>query len=59
MKPSSTSWRPILNGTKANVVGLLEKHTIQYNIQKNTQEKRKWRTAAMRDSKNNINAAPD
>ena len=31
---SSTSWRPIINGTKANVV--LEKHTIQYNIQKKT-----------------------
>ena len=63
---SSTSWRPIINGTKANVV--LEKHrpTIQYNIQKNMQAKRKqeaksakrklkWRTAAMRDSRNNIN----
>ena len=29
---SSTSWRPIINGTTAKVV--LEKHTIQYNIQK-------------------------
>ena len=27
---SSTSWRPIINGTKANVVGLLEKHTIKH-----------------------------
>jgi len=36
---SSTSWRPIFNGTKANVV--LEKNTIQYNIQKNIQAKRK------------------
>ena len=29
---SSTSWRPVINGTRANVI--LEKHTIQYNIQK-------------------------
>ena len=36
---SSKSWRPIVNGTKANVV--LEKHIIQYNIQKNIQAKRK------------------
>jgi len=36
---SSTSWRPIINETKADVV--LEKHTIQYNIQKNIQAKRK------------------
>jgi len=61
---SSTSRRPIINGTKANVV--VEKHTIQYNIQKNMQAKRKqeaksakrklkWRTAAIRDIRNNIN----
>ena len=61
---SSTSWRPIINGTKANVV--LEKHTVQYNIQKNIQAKRKqeaksakrklkWRTTAMRVSRTNIN----
>jgi len=31
---SSTSWQPIINETKANVV--LEKHTIQYNIRKKT-----------------------
>ena len=36
-KQSSTSWRPIINGTKANVV--LEKHTIQYNIQKTYKQK--------------------
>ena len=59
---SSTSWRPVINGTKANVA--LEKHTIQYNIQKNIQSKRKqeaksakkelkWRTAAVRNSRNN------
>jgi len=35
----STSWRPIINETKANVV--LEKHTVPYNIQKNVQTKRK------------------
>ena len=35
---SSTGWRPIINGTKANVV--LEKHTIQYNIQKKTQKQK-------------------
>ena len=59
--PSSTSWRPIINGTKANVV--LEKHTIKQkkNIQAKTKQeaksakKLKWRTAAMRDSRNNIN----
>jgi len=34
---SSTSWRPIINETKANVV--LEKHTIQYNIQKTYKQK--------------------
>ena len=59
---SSTSWRPIINGTKANVV--LEKHTIKHtkNIQtkrkqeaKSAKRKLKWRTAAMRDSRNNIN----
>ena len=36
-KQSSTSWRPIINQTKANVV--LEKHTIQYNIQKTYKQK--------------------
>jgi len=35
------SWRPIINETKANVV--LEKHTVQYNIQKNIQAKKKAR----------------
>jgi len=61
---SSTSWRPIINETKANVV--LGKHTIQYNIQKNIHAERKqeaksakkelkWRTAAMQNSRNNIN----
>jgi len=44
---------------------VLDKHTIQYNIQKtykqkkqqakSAKRKRKWRTAAMRDSRNNIN----
>jgi len=33
------SWRPIINETKANVV--LEKHTVQYNIQKTYKQKRK------------------
>ena len=38
--PSSTSWRPIINGTKANVV--LEKHTIkQKNIQAKTKQEAK------------------
>ena len=60
---SLTSWRPIINETKANVV--LEEHTIQYNIQKtyrhreskrqSAKRKLKWRTAAMCDSRNNIN----
>ena len=36
---SSTSWRTVINGTKANVV--LEKYTIQYNIQKSIQTKRR------------------
>jgi len=35
---SSTSWRPIINGTIANVV--LEKRTIQYNIQKHTSKEK-------------------
>ena len=55
------SWRPIINGTKANVV--LEKHTIkQKKTYKQRQSKRqslqkklKWRTGAMRDSRNNTN----
>ena len=62
---SSTIRRPKINETKANVV--LEKHTIQYNIRKKTYKQKeskgqslqkkelKWRTAAMRNSKNNIN----
>ena len=33
---SSTSWQPIINETKADVI--LEKHTIQYNIRKETYE---------------------
>jgi len=36
-KQSLTSWRPIINGTKANVVGLLEKHKIK---QKKTYKQR-------------------
>jgi len=36
---SSTSWRPIINGTNVNVV--IEKHTIQYNIQKTYKQKLK------------------
>ena len=35
---SSSSWRPVINGTIANVVP--EKHTIQYNIQKHTSEEK-------------------
>jgi len=37
---SSTGWRPIIKGTKANVGLVLEKHTIQYNIQKKTQKQK-------------------
>ena len=46
---SSTSWRPIINGTKANVV--LEKHTILYNIQKNIQAKRKQEAVCKKKTK--------
>ena len=54
---SSTGWRPIINGTKANAV--LEKHTIKQAKRKqeakSAKKELKWRTAAMRDSRNNIN----
>ena len=58
---SSTSWRPIIKETKANVV--LEKHTTYEKKHTNKKKARgkvckkelKWRTAAIRNSKNNIN----
>ena len=54
---SLTSWRPIINGTKANVV--LEKHTIQYNIQKKTykQEERKRQSLQKRTKVENCSYA--
>jgi len=42
---SSTSWRPIINETKANVV--LEKHTIQYNIRKKHMNKKNTRRQSL------------
>jgi len=42
---SSTSWRPTINETKANVV--LEKHTIQYNIRKKHMNKKNARRQSL------------
>ena len=45
---SSTSWRHIINGTKANVV--LEKHTVQYNIQKTYKQKERKRKSLQKEN---------
>jgi len=47
---SSTSWRPIINGTKANVV--LEKHTVQYqyNIQKTYKQRESKRHSLQKEN---------
>jgi len=45
---SSTSWGPVINGTKANVV--LEKHTIQYNIQKTYEQRESKRQNTTQNS---------
>ena len=58
----SASWRSIISGTRANVV--LEKtyNKTEKSIQakrkqkaKSAKKELKWRTAAMRDSRNNTN----
>jgi len=45
---SSTSWRHIINGTKANVV--LEKHTVQYNIHKTYKQKERKRQSLQKEN---------
>jgi len=45
---SSTSWRLIINGTKANVV--LDKHTIQHNIQKTYKQRESKRQSLQKEN---------